>query len=93
MFVHITPSIPFLMAFVYSLTESLTATFGPTQGLITYYFPPDALPSRSSDRLAFGFRASPNLRGQVTLLRVENQNGVDFLEVEIVSLFTLRFKL
>nr|XP_022331115.1 neurexin-1-like isoform X8 [Crassostrea virginica] len=67
------------------MKESLTATFGPTQGLITYYFPPDALPSRSSDRLAFGFRASPNLRGQVTLLRVENQNGVDFLEVEIID--------
>lgn len=66
--------------------ESMSATFGPTPGLITYYYPPDSLPSRTSDRLAFGFRASSSQEKQVTLLRVESQTGADFLEVEIVSL-------
>jgi hypothetical protein len=67
------------------LTESRTATFGPGPGLITYYFLPNSLPSRSSDRLAFGFRTVPNLPRQVTLVRVESQTGTDFIEVEIVS--------
>lgn len=66
--------------------ESMSATFGPTPGLITYYYPPDSLPSRTSDRLAFGFRTSSSQEKQVTLLRVESQSGADFLEVEIVSL-------
>lgn len=67
-------------------SESMSATFGPTPGLITYYYPPDSLPSRTSDRLAFGFRMSSSQEKQVTLLRVESQTGADFLEVEIVSL-------
>lgn len=67
------------------MQESMSATFGPTQGLITYYYPPDSLPSRTSDRLAFGFRTSSSLKKQVTLLRVESQTGADFLEVEIID--------
>ncbi|XP_061165140.1 neurexin-1-like isoform X3 [Saccostrea echinata] len=65
--------------------ESKTVKFGPGPGLITYYFPPNSLPSRSSDRLAFGFRTTPDLDKQVTLLRVESETGTDFLEVEIVD--------
>lgn len=72
--------------FVIVFAESMSATFGPTPGLITYYYPPDSLPSRTSDRLAFGFRTSSSQEKQVTLLRVESQTGADFLEVEIVSL-------
>lgn len=71
--------------FVIVFAESMSATFGPTPGLITYYYPPDSLPSRTSDRLAFGFRTSSSVEKQVTLLRVESQTGADFLEVEIVS--------
>lgn len=67
------------------MQESMSATFGPTPGLITYYYPPDSLPSRTSDRLAFGFRTSSSQEKQVTLLRVESQTGADFLEVEIIN--------
>ncbi|XP_056022330.1 neurexin-1a-like isoform X4 [Ostrea edulis] len=67
------------------MQESRTATFGPAQGLITYYFLPNSLPSRSSDRLAFGFRTVPSLPRQVTLVRVESRTRTDFLEVEIVD--------
>lgn len=67
------------------MQESMSATFGPTPGLITYYYPPDSLPSRTSDRLAFGFRTSSSQEKQVTLLRVESQSGADFLEVEIIN--------
>lgn len=67
------------------MQESMSATFGPTPGLITYYYPPDSLPSRTSDRLAFGFRTSSSVEKQVTLLRVESQTGADFLEVEIIN--------
>lgn len=67
------------------MQESMSATFGPTPGLITYYYPPDSLPSRTSDRLAFGFRMSSSQEKQVTLLRVESQTGADFLEVEIIN--------
>ncbi|XP_062610815.1 neurexin-1-like [Saccostrea cucullata] len=65
--------------------ESKTVKFGPGPGLITYYFPPNSLPSRSSDRLAFGFRTTSDLDKQITLLRVESETGTDFLEVEIVD--------
>ncbi|RUS79070.1 hypothetical protein EGW08_013175 [Elysia chlorotica] len=62
--------------------ESVSYSFGPRPGLITFTYPSEQAPSTQSDSLAFGFQTHME---NAVLLRIDSIDSGDFIQIELLK--------